>query len=94
MALFTPKTIKTLRLEITAANVACAVSLKADPEHQARIAATAPREISAAASAAATAGQADAAREMLTKALDNPPAACPPGTSWAEIIQGGLDALS
>jgi hypothetical protein len=93
MALFQPKTIKNLRLEIMAARIAFTASPKASPDYQARIAATAPREISAAAKAAATAGQSEAARTLLNEELGTPTEACPAGTSWAETIQAGLDAL-
>lgn len=93
MPLFQPKTIKNLRLEIMAARLACAAPPNAAPDHQARIAATAPREVAAAAKAAAKAGQADAARALLNEELDKPPEACPAGTTWVEIIQGGIGSL-
>jgi len=64
------------------------------PDQQAKIASTVPREIAAAARAAAVAGKRDEALSILTRRLADPPKACPTGTSWEEILQAGFDGLS
>ena len=94
MGLFEPKVLRNLRAELVAANAACAASRTLPLDHQARIALTAPREIAAAAKAAAAAGQSPAARKLLMEKLESPPTACPVGTTWDEIIQAGIATLA
>lgn len=93
MPLFQPKALKALRTEIAGAHAACTASKRLAPDHQKRVAATAPKEIAAAARAAAQSGHADEARQMLNESLAKPPASCPPTTTWPQIVQAGLDAL-
>lgn len=93
MALFQPKALKDLRSEIAAAHAACSLSSRGGAAQQAKVAATAPKEIAAAARAAAKAGHAEAARDMLTSQRSHPPAACPAGITWGAIIDAGLAAL-
>ena len=93
MGVFEPKTIRALRLELGAAHVACAMAPRLPPDQQAKIATIVPREIGAAARAAAAAGKREAARAILARRLADPPKACPSGTSWEKILQPGFDGL-
>ena len=94
MGVFEPRTIRALRMELGAAHVACAMAPKLPPDQQEKIACTVPREIAAAARAAAAAGRRDAARQILDRRLADPPKACPRGTTWEKILQAGFDGLS
>lgn len=89
-----PKALKNLQTELLAALVACDMSARLTPEHQQRIATTAPAEVAQAARKAAAAGLAVEARAMLEEKRQNPPKACPPGLSWEDIIQSGIDATT
>jgi hypothetical protein len=93
MGLFQPKTVKDLRIEIVAAHMALSMSSDLPPDHQARIAVTAPSEVATAAAAAAAAGHGIAAKQMLIEQRSRAPRFCPAGTTWLEVIQAGLDAV-
>jgi hypothetical protein len=93
VGVFEPRSLRALRLELGAAHVACAMAPKLPPEQQAKIASTAPRDIAAAAIAAAAAGKGEAALSILARRLADPPKACPAGISWEEILQPGFDGL-
>jgi hypothetical protein len=93
MGFFESKSIRSLHQELIAAHVACAMAIKLPPAQQARIAATAPREIAGAARAAAQSGKGEAARLMLARKMTDPPKACPTGITWEQIIQAGLNEL-
>jgi hypothetical protein len=93
MRVFEPRSIRALRHELGAAHVACAMAPKLPREQQEKIATTVPREIAAAARAAAAAGKGDVARSILTQRLADPPKACPTGTSWEDILRPGFDGL-
>jgi hypothetical protein len=93
MPLFQPKTLRNLKAEIMAAHAAFSMSAKMPPAQQTKIANTAPREIANAARAAAAAGQADAARELLKTNRANPPSTCPPDTTWEAVIDEATLAI-
>jgi len=95
MGLFsrTPKQLKQLDMEITAARVALSMSDVLGPGHRAQVAQTAPREVAGAAAAAASAGHLQAAREMLEAAAGRPPSDPAGAQHWPTVVGEALRAI-
>jgi hypothetical protein len=89
----TPKELRDLDAQITAARVALSMAWALPPQQRKRAFETAPREVLAAAKAAAAAGHAEAARQLLAEAMRNPPADGNLHDRWATAIGDATRSL-